>query len=243
MAIHLISDIHLYPQNTGTYDKFENYLQSIKSDADQLYILGDLFEYWIGDDGLDLIGHRRAVEILQDVASSGIKIHIMHGNRDFLIGDDFVGLFDGTLIPDPYTLHVNDESILLMHGDSLCTDDIAHQRYRAIVLDPAWQKDILQLSLDERHNRAKEMRMESQKGRITKDPDIMDVNLDAVVAAMEEHDVRTLIHGHVHRTAVHELTVSGNKARRYVLGDWDSGKDGVIRIDPDGTIDLHEPLQ
>lgn len=243
MAIYLISDIHLDPDNKDTYNKFQNYLGSIKSDAEQLYILGDLFEYWIGDDGLDLLGHRPAVEVLKELSESGVRIFIMHGNRDFLIGEEFVGHFNGTLIPDPYKIKVNGQSVLLMHGDSLCTDDVEHQRYRETVLDSEWQKEILKLSVHNRHERAREMRMQSQKGKLKKNEELMDVNLDTVVDTMHKHGVQTLIHGHVHRTAVHNLKVKGRDAIRYVLGDWDSGKDGVIRIDSDGTIDLHAPFQ
>ncbi len=243
MAIYLISDIHLDPSNTGTYDKFREYLGSIKSDAEQLYILGDLFEYWIGDDGLDLLGHRPAVEVLNELSELGTKIFIMHGNRDFLIGEDFVNRFSGSLIPDPYKIKVKGESILLMHGDSLCTDDIAHQRYREIVLDPDWQREVLKLSVHERRDRARDMRMQSRKGKLDKNEELMDVNLDSVNEAMQEHGVQILIHGHVHRTAVHKLKVNGRDAFRYVLGDWDSGKDGVIRIDSTGEIDLHPPFR
>lgn len=242
MAIYLISDIHLDPKNTETYEKFRQYLGSIETDAEQLYILGDLFDYWIGDDGIDLIGHRPAIEILQKLAASGTKVFIMHGNRDFLIGEDFASHFGGTVIPDPYQIQLNDQPVLLMHGDSLCTDDIGHQRYRAIVLNPDWQKQILRLSLQERHDRAREMRMESQKGKLGKSPELMDVNHDAVVDVMRKYNVRILIHGHVHRTAVHRFTVDGKNALRYVLGDWDSGKDGVIRIDSEGIIDLQAPF-
>ncbi len=243
MAIYLISDIHLDPNNTDTYNKFQKYLESIKSDAEYLYILGDLFEYWIGDDGLDLLGHRPAVDILRDLSCSGIKIFIMHGNRDFLIGEDFVGHFNGTLIPDPYKIQVKDEPILLMHGDSLCTDDIEHQRYREIVLNPEWQKEILKLSLNERHDRARNMRTQSKKGKLGKNVELMDVNLDSVTDTMHKHGVQTLIHGHVHRTAIHKLKVNGRDALRYVLGDWDSGKDGVIRIDSNGVINLDPPFR
>ncbi|MDE0309495.1 MAG: UDP-2,3-diacylglucosamine diphosphatase [Acidiferrobacterales bacterium] len=242
MAIYLISDIHLDPKNTDTYGRFRQYLESIKSDAVQLYILGDLFEYWIGDDGLDLLGHRPAVEALKDLSESGVRIFIMHGNRDFLIGNSFIDHFNGTLIPDPYIITVNDEAILLMHGDSLCTDDVGHQRYREIVLDPEWQREVLKLSVHERHDRARDMRMQSETGKIEKNEELMDVNLDAVAQTMHRHDVRILIHGHVHRTAVHKLTVNGRAAYRYVLGDWDSGNDGVIRISPNGEINLYAPF-
>ncbi len=242
MAIYLISDIHLDPDNSGTYCKFQEYLGSIKSDAEQLYILGDLFEYWIGDDGLDLLGHRPAVETLKELSEAGIRIFIMHGNRDFLIGEDFVNHFNGSLIPDPHKIIVNGESILLMHGDSLCTDDIAHQHYRKVVLDPDWQGEVLKLSVHERHDRARDMRMQSEKGKLDKNEELMDVNLDSVAETMRQHGVQTLIHGHVHRTAVHKLKVNGRDALRYVLGDWDSGRDGVIRIDSNGVIDLHPPF-
>ena len=242
MAIYLISDIHLNSKISSTYEKFRNYLVSIQSDAEQLYILGDLFDYWIGDDGLDVTVHRSAMESLKKLSDSGTKIFIMHGNRDFLIGEDFVSHFNGTVIPDPSKIELNGKTVLLMHGDSLCTDDTEHQKYREIVLNPEWQREVLKLSLDDRLQRAKDMRMQSKKGKVSKQPELMDVNLDAVTETMEKNQVQYLIHGHVHRTAVHNLEVNGNNALRYVLGDWDSGKDGVIRIDDDGTIDLHAPF-
>ena len=241
MSIHFISDIHLDPSREDTYNKFRNYLKTIQADADELYILGDLFEYWIGDDGLDLLGHQPAVRALQELSASGTKIFIMHGNRDFLIGEDFLKRFNGTLLADPSIIQLHGESVLLMHGDSLCTDDIAHQRYREIVLDPLWQQEVLKLSLEERLKRALDMRMQSQRGRPDKTPELMDVNLLSVTSTMEQHGVQVMIHGHVHRTAIHHLKVNNNDAVRYVLGDWDSGRDGVIRADADGSINLHPP--
>ena len=179
---------------------------------------------------------------MKKLSDSGTKIFVMHGNRDFLIGEDFVSHFNGTVIPDPSKIELNGKTVLLMHGDSLCTDDTEHQKYREIVLNPDWQREVLKLSLEDRLQRAQDMRMQSKKGKVSKQPELMDVNLDAVTETMEKNQVQYLIHGHVHRTAVHNLEVNGSNALRYVLGDWDSGKDGVIRIDDDGTIDLHAPF-
>ena len=241
MSTYFVSDIHLNPNNPGTYRRFENYLKTIQPDAENLYILGDLFDYWIGDDAIDLLGHRAASHILCDLADSGTRIHVMHGNRDFLIGEEFLGAFNGTLIPDPHVIKFGEQSVLLMHGDSLCTDDIEHQRYRHIVLSPDWQREILKLPAEERLNRALDMRTQSESGIDKKSAEIMDINQSAVEEAMRKFETRILIHGHVHRTAVHNLNIDGIEARRYVLGDWDSGKDGVIRADAQGNFELYSP--
>ena len=168
MSTYFISDLHLDPARAETYDKFARYLRSIKSDAQQLYILGDLFDYWIGDDGLDLIGHHQAVELLEELTESGTQISLMHGNRDFLIGKDFLSRFNGTLIPDPQLIVIGGKVVLLMHGDSLCTDDVEHQRYREIVLSPEWQSAVLELPITERLQRALDMRMQSETGKAKK---------------------------------------------------------------------------
>ena len=241
MSTYFISDLHLDPARTETYDKFAHYLRSIKSDAQQLYILGDLFDYWIGDDGLDLIGHHRAVELLEELTESGIQISLMHGNRDFLIGEDFLSRFGGMLIPDPQLIVIGSKVVLLMHGDSLCTDDVEHQRYREIVLSPEWQSAILQLPITERLQRALDMRMQSESGKTKKSLQLMDVNQQAVVDVMLKHEADILIHGHVHRPGIHQVQANGKNLRRYVLGDWDSGNDGVIRVSSSGEFNLYLP--
>ena len=145
MAVYFLSDTHLSPEFPDIYDKFVRYLKFIQASADELYILGDLFDYWIGDDGIDLLGHNRAADALADLAASRTKISVMHGNRDFLIGQQFIDQINASLIPDPTTIELNGQTVLLMHGDSLCTDDIEHQEYRKTVLSPKWQESVLKL--------------------------------------------------------------------------------------------------
>jgi len=239
MVAYFLSDTHLTPEQPDVYNKFLRYLQFIGEDADELYILGDLFDYWIGDDGVDLLGHRPAIEALASLSATGVTIQVMHGNRDFLIGQAFVKMIDAALIPDPKLIELNGRSILLMPCDSLCTDDLEHQRYRSTVLSKKWQQQILSRPLSERLKRALEMRAMSTNNKHEKPMHLMDVNAQAVVTIMEKFDVQTLIHGHTHRPQVHHLVVNSIAARRFVLGDWGRGYDGVIRVDSGGSINLH----
>ncbi len=239
MAAYFLSDTHLSPQQPEVYDKFIRYLEFIRNDADDLYILGDLFDYWIGDDGIELLGHRQAVEALANLSAHGTKISVMHGNRDFLIGQSFIDQIGASLISDPTTIELNGQPVLLMHGDSLCTDDVAHQRYRTTVLSTQWQDAILALPLSERLDRALAMRNMSEQGKQTKTQQLMDVNLKSVIKMMEAHAVHLLIHGHTHRPAIHDVVINGSAAKRYVLGDWGRGYDAVIRVDSNGVLDLH----
>ena len=239
MAIYFLSDTHLSLEYPEVYDKFVRYLHSIRSYADELYILGDLFDYWIGDDGIGALGHNRAAEALADLSASGTKISVMHGNRDFLIGQEFANQIGASLIPDPNTVYLNGKPVLLMHGDSLCTDDIEHQNYRKTVLSAKWQEEILALPISERLERAQNMRSMSENSKKTKSMSLMDVNENTVRETMIEHSVHTLIHGHTHRPAIHRFTLNGSEASRFVLGDWGRGFDAVIRFDEGRPFDLH----
>ena len=240
MAVYFLSDTHLSAQSPTVYEKFIRYLDSIRRDADELYILGDLFDYWIGDDGIETLGHQPALDALSKLASSGTRISLMHGNRDFLIGTRFADEIGATLITDPTVIQLAARPTLLTHGDSLCTDDIEHQRYREIVLSPKWQAAILELPVSERCARALEMRAMSEKNKKDKSLEIMDVNEDTVIETMREFAVQVMIHGHTHRPAIHDMTIEGKAARRYVLGDWGRGNDAVIRVGSNGEIDFHE---
>ncbi len=243
MATYFLSDTHLTTEQPEVYDKFIRYLGVIQDDADELYILGDLFDYWIGDDGVGLLGHSPAVEALASISASGTKVAVMHGNRDFLIGQEFIGQIGASLLSDPSTIVLNDhQTVLLMHGDSLCTDDVAHQRYRRTVLTPEWQEAILASPVLDRLTRAKDMRATSEQNKQTKSMSLMDVNESAVVQAMEEHQVNILIHGHTHRPGIHKPIVNGIEGRRYVLGDWGRENDAVIRVDSSGEFDLHHAV-
>ena len=168
-------------------------------------------------------------------------MYIMHGNRDFLIGQEFVNTFDGTLLPDPTVVEVKGKPTLLMHGDSLCTDDVEHQRFRQIVNSQEWQSEFLSLPVSERLKRALDMRQQSESGKVRKDEMLMDVTESAVCEEMKRARVRQMIHGHVHKPGIHYHKVDDNNATRYVLGDWDGGTDGVLSVSPNGEINLYVP--
>ena len=215
-----ISDLHLDPGRPEGIQLFDDFIRGKAVDADQLFILGDLFEYWLGDDACEHSGYQAISESLAVLAGHNTKLYFMHGNRDFLVGTDFASSASSWLLPDPTVFRLNDLDVLLMHGDSLCTDDVAHQQFRAATRSKEWQNNILSKTIHEREEFARQLRMNSQKGNEEKLESIMDVNQAAVEAAMQEHDVRLLIHGHTHRTAIHEFQLAGKTAHRIVLGDW-----------------------
>ncbi len=239
MVKYLISDIHLSSDQPSVYEKFVRYLRSIRADADELYILGDLFDFWIGDDCIELLGHGTAVDALAELSANGVKISIMRGNRDFLLGTKFVEKIGAILIADPTRIQLGEEMVLLMHGDSLCTDDVAHQRYREIVLSAEWQAMFLQLPSSERLARALDMRETSEQNKKKKSQELMDVNPSTVRDTMREFNSNILIHGHTHKPQVHHFGIDGISAVRYVLGDWGRENDAVIRMTSEGVIDLH----
>ena len=214
-----ISDLHLDPERPAVTTLFLDFLTSRAIGSDALYILGDLFEAWIGDD--DTGGLNLAVcDGLKACAMGGTPVFVMHGNRDFLLGSDFAERSACTLLEDPTRIDLYGRPTLLMHGDLLCTDDTGYMGFRKMVRDPAWQQDLLSKSLDERRHMAQEMRASSREQTRGKPESIMDVNSDEVVRFMSEHHVQQLIHGHTHRPAIHDLEIAGHAAQRMVLGDW-----------------------
>lgn len=215
-----ISDLHLDPGRPEGIQLFADFIRKKAATTDQLFILGDLFEYWLGDDACEHSGYQSIAESLSVLASSNTKLYFMHGNRDFLIGKHFATSVNCKLLADPTRLKLNDLDVLLMHGDSLCTDDKAHQQFRSLSRSDEWKKNILSKTILEREQLARHLRMNSQKGNAEKTESIMDVNQPAVEVAMREHNVRLLIHGHTHRTAIHKFQLSGATAHRIVLGDW-----------------------
>ena len=248
MTTLLISDLHLHPGAPAITDGFFAYLEQTASKADALYILGDFFEAWVGDDILDLpeaepSGNaalvKRVATALHDLSSAGTAVYLMHGNRDFLIGKRFADACGATLLDDPTLLDNDGEPILLMHGDSLCTRDEAYMAFRAQARDPQWQAQILAMSIPERLALAKQIREQSGDANSNKAEDIMDVTPAEVVRRMAECGVRTLIHGHTHRPDVHRLEVDGQSAQRIVLGDWHSDRGWQVRVD-DRTAPLLE---
>lgn len=216
--ILFISDLHLDPARPAIVRLFLEFLAKARHEAQALYILGDLFEAWIGDDAAR--DDEPALAGLRAFAASGRPLYVMRGNRDFLLGEDFERITGARLLPEPTVIRIDGERVLLLHGDSLCTDDHEYQKFRAMVRDPAWQRQFLALSIAERVQQARAARGESRQRNSALDDHLMDVNQAAVLEATGGHGVRTLVHGHTHRPAIHQLEVHGQPARRIVLGDW-----------------------
>jgi len=215
-----ISDLHLDPRRPGVTALFLDFLAGLGSDCAALYILGDLFEAWIGDDEDD--PHALGILAgLRTATARGLPISVMRGNRDFLLGDGFVRRTGCHLLTEPALIELGGERVLLLHGDTLCTDDHEYQQFRTLVRDPAWQAQFLARPLAERRAMAAQMRETSRQRTGEKRAEIMDVNPEAVAAAMRAHGVRTLIHGHTHRPARHLHPLDGHDCERWVLSDWD----------------------
>jgi UDP-2,3-diacylglucosamine hydrolase len=214
-----VSDVHLDPGAPEAQRQFLEFLRTQASGAQALYILGDLFETWVGDDGMDcevsaVLGALRAL------TQSGVACFLLHGNRDFLLGESFCRRTGCQLLPDPVVADLDGERVLLTHGDALCTDDHSYQELRSIVRTPAWQKRFLGLSLADRQLLASEARAGSKAHTARTTPKIMDVNPTAVATAFKAAGVRRMIHGHTHRPAVHDALVDGEPVQRIVLGAW-----------------------
>ncbi|WP_417514243.1 UDP-2,3-diacylglucosamine diphosphatase [Marinobacter sp.] len=215
-----ISDLHLEESRPDITGAFLGFLDKTAPGAERLYILGDFFEAWIGDDERTPLQEQIAAA-LRALSDSGTDIFLMHGNRDFLLGEDFCARVGATLLDDPTLIDLYGTPTLLMHGDSLCTADVEYQKFRANMRNPQTQKLILARPLKDRQQMARQLREMSMATNRGKAEDIMDVTPDEVVRVMEISDVPLMIHGHTHRPAEHDLTVNGKAAKRIVLGDWD----------------------
>ncbi|KGI77884.1 UDP-2,3-diacylglucosamine diphosphatase [Oleiagrimonas soli] len=236
MSTLFISDLHLDDSRPHITALFERYLASDEvRGADALYILGDLVEAWVGDDD-DAELPSRIARATRAVRDAGVPVYFMHGNRDFLLGEAFAERAGLTLLDDPTVHALYGTPTLLMHGDLLCTDDTVYQQVRANVRTPEWKAQVLATPLEARRALAAKSRAESQAHTGSTGETIMDVNQDAVEAAMRKAGVITLIHGHTHRPDVHDLDLDGKHAQRIVLGDWYE-QGSVLRVDADG-IDL-----
>jgi UDP-2,3-diacylglucosamine hydrolase len=234
MTTLFISDLHLEVARPEIAEQFLEFLKTEAESADALYILGDLFESWVGDD--DPNAHyaeiKAAIRALTDL---GIPVYFMHGNRDFMIGEDFAVETGVTLLPDPYVLDIHGTQVLLTHGDAMCTDDLEYQKMRAMSRNPEWQAMMMQKSLAERQAFAAQARAASMAHGKTVNDEISDVNAGAVEASFREHGVSMMLHGHTHRPAVHQLVVVGKDAKRIVLGDW-YAQGSVVRWAEDGPV-------
>jgi UDP-2,3-diacylglucosamine hydrolase len=223
VAALFISDLHLSPDRPEMVRQFRQFLAGPAHGADDVYILGDLFEYWAGDDCLDGSGEGFATRLLNDMADcadSGVRFFFMRGNRDFLVGERFARAANLTLLEDPAMLDLYGRRTLVSHGDDLCTDDTAYQQFRSTVRSPEWIDRFLRRPLEERTRDIESMRARSEQEKREKPAQIMDVNVGAVERLLRENGYPTLIHGHTHRCARHEHMVDGHKCERWVLADW-----------------------
>ncbi len=218
--ILFISDLHLNPEQLDDTGRlFIDFLQTQASATDALYILGDLFELWLGDDAI-LPAYQPYLEALRKLTDSGTSLYIIRGNRDFLLGDKFQSLTGAQLLKDPTVINLDGIPTLLMHGDLLCTDDIAYQQFRAMVHNPEWRQALFRKSMVERLELARKLRQESQAATGEKGTEIMDVNQQAVEEVLRSNNALQLIHGHTHRPAEHHFDLDGQPARRFVLPEW-----------------------
>ena len=224
MATYFISDLHLERIESPITNIFTAFLDDLNQN-DSLYILGDLFESWIGDDNVTELSQYISDRLLM-LSERDISVAIMHGNRDFLIGEDFCKASSIKLINDPCIIEIDTKKVMLTHGDELCTDDSEYQAFRSVVRNPLWQKDFLNFPISKREKIAGEAKDASNDSKENKAMEIMDVNTDAVLKAFNDHDIEIMIHGHTHRPNIHKVSNEGKNLTRYVLGDW--SKNGAI---------------
>ena len=230
MYRYFISDLHLNESTPHLTSLFSSFVEKLKKNNEQteLYILGDLFESWIGDDYKNEL-HNKVKATLKSLTESGIKVFFLYGNRDFLIGEKFFSETDVELLIDPFLLEGNGTTILLTHGDQMCIDDIEYQTFRSIVRNPDWQKDFLNYPISKRLKIAGETKDASKQSKQEKSMDIMDVNEEEVLRIFKKYKVNTMIHGHTHRPMKHELKIDGRECTRYVLGDWNKTTAMILR--------------
>ncbi len=234
MSTLFISDLHLSEERPESNERFIAFLEDTARGADALYILGDFFEYWIGDDDLGQPFNAVIAGLLRDLTRGGVKLYLMHGNRDFLLGKKFCAATGGELLPDPTVVEIAKEKTLLMHGDTLCTGDLDYQSWRRTARSAQWQDDFLAKSLAERRKAILELREKSKEVIQAKPAEIMDVADEAVREAFRRHGVRRLIHGHTHRPGKHRVDVDGSERERWVLPDW-YGSGGYLEVSPRKT--------
>lgn len=220
-----ISDLHLSEERPAANERFFALIEGGAAQADALYVLGDLFEYWIGDEDLDTPFNAIVAGFFRRLTAGGTRLYLMHGNRDFLVGERFCAATGAELLADPSVV----EGTLLMHGDTLCTDDRDYQGWRRTARSQEWQQQFLAKPLEERRATVRGLREKSKEVIQAKPADIMDVNETAVGEAFRRHDVSRLIHGHTHRPGLHRLQVDGRRCERWVLPDW-YGPGGYLEL-------------
>ena len=228
-----ISDLHLSPERPRIVDSFFGFLKNTAARAEALYILGDLFEYWVGDDDLEEAFNAGVADGLNRLGRGGTVVCLMHGNRDLLLGREFAERCGGKLIAEPLLLDLYGTKTLLMHGDTLCTDDVDYQKFRAYARDPENQRRFLAQPLPDRRKQILGMRAESEKSKQHKPDEIMDVTAASVDGELRVHGYPRLIHGHTHRPGRHLHVVDGRECERWVLPDWYE-RGGYLRCDAGG---------
>jgi UDP-2,3-diacylglucosamine hydrolase len=224
-----ISDLHLTEERPAANEQFIDFLESKARSAGALYILGDLFEYWIGDDDLEEPFNAVMAGMLRALTRAGVPVYVMHGNRDFLMSERFCAATGAQLLADPTVHEIQGVRTLLVHGDTLCTDDADYQNWRRIARSEQWQRDFLAQSRAERRSMILGLREKSKAVIQAKPAEIMDVSQAAVVEALRRHGVTRLVHGHTHRPGRHAHSVDGHPAERWVLPDW-YGRGGYLEI-------------
>ena len=232
MTTLFVSDLHIDAEHAAIGEQFLRFLRTEAKSAEALYILGDLFESWVGDDAADP-AQRATIAGIKALTTQGVPCFVMHGNRDFLLGEQFCCTSGAQLLHDPLILTLYGQPVLVMHGDALCADDRAYQRLRATVRDAGWQRQFLALSAAARRSLAQAARTSSQAHTAAVQYSITDVNAESVAQALRVAQTDTLLHGHTHRPAIHELEVDGRPCTRIVLGDWHE-RGSVLRWDRNG---------
>ncbi|WP_020655537.1 UDP-2,3-diacylglucosamine diphosphatase [Massilia niastensis] len=235
-----ISDLHLQESHPATAEAFFRFLAEHAIHAERLYLLGDIFEYWAGDDDLDEPFHRRVVEAIRAVSAAGVAVHWLAGNRDFLVGPGFAQATGLSLLEEPHVIEAGGRRVALVHGDAQCTLDLKYMAFRAQVRDPAWQGQFLGMPLAQRKAIIANLREGSREAQSGKSCEIMDVTPEAATALFDATDAQVIIHGHTHRPAVHE---TGGRLR-YVLPDWELDAEprrgGWIALAPDGALTRYD---
>ncbi len=214
-----IADLHIGGEQPLVAERFIDFLQTQTNSAEALYILGDLFEVWLGDDAIQA-DQQGVLDALKQLTHSGVPVFVMRGNRDILLGEAFEKMSGCHLLDDPTVIELYGQKTLLTHGDMLCTDDMEYQQFRNMVHNQEWQQQFLTQSVAQRIKIARQYRNESSARNQEKSAEIMDVNNDAVINLMQKQGVTRLIHGHTHRPAIHELTLDEQRGQRIVVGDW-----------------------
>ena len=228
MTSLFISDLHLDKKRPEVIKFFINFMIELDSKIESLYILGDFIEYWVGDDD-PADGLTDIFNVIKKKSDS-LDIYIMHGNRDFMLSENFCKKFGMKLLKDPTIIEIDNKKIMLMHGDTLCIDDKSYQEFRAMVRSDKWQKEMLKKPLKKRLELAKTLRERSLAATDVKDEIIMDVNQKEVVNVFQSNDIDLIIHGHTHRPNIHKLSVNNKDVTRIVLGDWYT-KSFILKIE------------